>query len=160
MSPHARVGELLIVRPLLQIRREQLCRFLTSIDQPWRTDVSNESPAYLRNRLRRLLSDRPELFDATMSLAQACRAVRDWARETAPVLPDRFPARLLADLPQILARESARRWLVQRGAAPDQTDVNVLERLIGMAEDAATPAAQHFPGRLLVRRRRGELFVG
>jgi tRNA(Ile)-lysidine synthase len=159
MSPQTKLGNVLILRPLLAARREQLSAFLRSIGQTWRIDASNELPSYLRNRLRRLLSSRAALFDAMLSLAETCGALREWSRTAAPVLPDRFTAATLAELPQILGRESARRWLAQHGVPPHQIDANVLDRLIRMARDAATPPAQHFPGAILVRRRRGELFT-
>jgi tRNA(Ile)-lysidine synthase len=41
-----------VIRPLLGIRRTELCDWLKTSDQPYRTDSSNASRAYLRNRIR------------------------------------------------------------------------------------------------------------
>jgi hypothetical protein len=45
--------------------------------------------------------------------------------------------------------------LQERGAEVDQINARVIDRLLAMARDAATPPRQHFPGGLLVRRVRG-----
>ena len=44
-----------IVRPLLEIRRRELERYLRDMDQPWREDSSNASHVFTRNRLRHLV---------------------------------------------------------------------------------------------------------
>ena len=153
-------GGLTLVRPLLGIRREALREYLRLLGQPWREDASNASDDYARNRLRRVLRDRPAMTADLLALADACRNVRDWARGHAGLLEDAFAARALADAPTLLARESARQWLVAHGVPPDPLPPATLDRLIAMAADAATPAGQHFPGRVLVRRRGGRIFVG
>jgi tRNA(Ile)-lysidine synthetase-like protein len=159
MSPRARVEGLEIQRPLLGVRRDTLRAYLDEIGQPWRTDESNASPRYQRNRLRALLGRHGKLVGPLLELGKACAALREWTRSTAPALDHRFAVAELADLPDLLARESARRWLARQGAAADELAPDVLDRLVTMARDAASPARQHFPGRLLVRRRGGSIFV-
>lgn len=159
MSPRASIGGLIVLRPLLDVRRDELRTYLNRIGQQWREDASNQSNQYLRNRLRKWLRDEPGLHDTLLTVAQRCRALRDWARRGAPQLPESFACKQLADLPEPLAHESSRRWLIARGAPPAQLSEAVLDRLIEMAADAASPPRQYFPGRLLVRRRSGTLFV-
>src|SRR6185437_9745928 len=137
MSPQTRVGGLLILRPLLGARRDDLRRFLRDIGQNWREDASNQSDRYLRNRLRQWLADEPDLHDALLALAAASRELRDWARARAPELAESFAAERLRGLPAVLGHESARRWLVARGVPPGELSEGVLDRLIEMAEDAA-----------------------
>jgi tRNA(Ile)-lysidine synthase len=153
------VGGLTVLRPLLRVRREQLRQFLARQDQTWREDASNASPRYQRNRLRSLLSKHPELTDALLDLADASAAVKEWLAAHAPPAEPRLPVTLLADLPEPLALEVARRWLTARGAPPAELSRAVLQRLSDMARDAASPPRQHFPGGVLVRRRGGGLFV-
>ena len=95
-----------------------------------------------------------------MELARACGALRDWVGEYAPDLgrKDVLPVEALRDLPLPLAREGSRRWLAGRGADVKGLTPDVLDRLIEMATDAASPARQHFPGAVLVGRRGGKLF--
>jgi tRNA(Ile)-lysidine synthetase-like protein len=159
MGPTSELGPLRVVRPLLRVRHEQLVDHLRAIDQPWRTDASNESPAQLRGRLRAVLRRAQQLTDALVDLAASCGALRDWVSPTAPALEERFAAAQLADLPHVLARASAARWLRERGSPADELTPDVLGRLVTMSRDAASPARQHFPGRVLVRRRGGEMFV-
>ena len=70
-------------------------------------------------------------------------------------LDDSFEAAELSDQPALLASESARRWLVKQGVPPDQTSPQVLDRLIRMAHDAASPSKVQFPGGIFVCRSRG-----
>ncbi len=159
MRASADVGSLRILRPLLRVRHAQLTGYLREADQPWRTDASNESPAYLRSRLRAALRAAPRLVVALRDLASSCGALRDSVAQTAPSLGERFSAAQLADLADVLARASAARWLRERGSPADELTRDVLDRFVTMSRDAATGARQHFPGRVLVRRRGGEMFV-
>jgi len=157
MSSESRLGELRVLRPLLRIRRAELRDFLQSVGQTWREDASNALDDYLRNRLRRWLNSEPDLHEAMLSLGQACRAIRTWSDAAAPSVDPDFQVRVLSELPEILAQGSARRWLVAQGAPPGELSEAVLGRLIEMSSDAGAAARQHFPGGLLVRRRRGKI---
>jgi tRNA(Ile)-lysidine synthase len=160
MSVRTSIGDLTLLRPLLCIRGSELRALLVQIGQVWREDASNESDDYLRNRLRRWLRDEPELHGALLALTDACRGLRGWSSRTAPQLGEVFEVRQLADLPHVLAGESAHQWLVARGASGEDLTEAVLDRLMGMARDAATPPRVHFPGSLLVRRRGGIVSAG
>lgn len=155
----SRVGVLRILHPLLSIRRAALRDELVRRGIAWREDASNASPRYLRNRLRRLLAAHPALHDAMIELGRAAGDWRDWLDRAAPRLPDEFPAALLQDLPDPIAGHAARRWLRAHGTPADDLNFAALARLLAMARDAATPARQHFPGALLVRRRRNVIFA-
>ena len=78
--------QLTLIRPLLDVRREELRRYLQSLDQPWREDPSNDDCKYTRNRIRHELipqletSFNPEVIDAVLrlsGLASECQAVID-----------------------------------------------------------------------------------
>lgn len=159
MSARTEIGSLLMLRPMLLVRREQLRHFLQTIGQGWREDTSNASDDYLRNRLRRWLRDQPEMHKAMIALADACRALRKWTTARAPEPGSTFDANQLAELPDVLAQESARRWLIARGAPQDMLTEEVLDRLVEMARDAGTPARADFPGSLHVRRRKGTIWL-
>lgn len=159
MSASTRIDGVTILRPLLSAAREQLRSFLLARGQTWREDASNESPKYLRNRVRTLLAVRPDLRGRMLEMASAFAELRDWVRQNAPALPAQFEVQKLRDIPDLLAREAARRWLTERGAPPEDLSPRVLGRLLTLARDAAAPPRCHFPGALLVRRRRGMIFV-
>jgi tRNA(Ile)-lysidine synthase len=157
MRPCASLDDLRIVRPLLGVGRAALRQFLLETGQSWREDASNESGDYLRNRIRRLLAGEPALSRNLFELGEACHALRDWVRSAAPALAPAFATGELADLPEILATESARQWLIQRGARPDKLTPESTVRLIEMTRDAASASRAHFPGRILVRRKGGKI---
>ncbi|MDB5171580.1 MAG: hypothetical protein JWN51_353, partial [Phycisphaerales bacterium] len=159
MEPQIDLGGLLVLRPLLELPREIVRGYLAEIGQDWREDASNAGNKYLRNRLRRLLAGEPDLTARVMKLGDACRDLRDWARSAAPQLAETFPAATLASLPPTLAAETARRWLAARGVPPGEITPEVTDRLVTMCADAASPVRVHFPGKLLVGRRRGAISV-
>jgi hypothetical protein len=137
------------------MRRDAVRGYLTAISQTWREDASNASTQFARNRARRILFENPKLFEPSISLARDCDRLCDWIDAVAPALPDFFAVNELADRPALIARLSAMRWLLAQGCAPTECSTAVIDRLIGMSRDAASPARQSFPGRLEVRRRRG-----
>jgi tRNA(Ile)-lysidine synthase len=155
MSPRARIGGLLILRPMVGVRRDVLRQLLAERKLSWREDSSNRSPKFLRNRLRDLLQDNEQLTVALLDLSARCRDLRDWARRTAPVMAEQFPAVSLARLPSILATESAKQWLADRGVPLSRLDPPTITRLVEMAVDAATPSRQQFAGGITIARRAG-----
>jgi tRNA(Ile)-lysidine synthetase-like protein len=157
MRTIAKVGETTILRPLLAVSPADLRDFLIRQGQAWREDSSNVSPAYQRNRVRAALRRHPRVSWHLLDLGESMQALTAWARAASPTLGDAFQTRDLADLPDILAHESARRWLVAQGAPEGDVSATVLQRLVEMARDAATPARASFPGSLLVSRRRKEI---
>mgnify|MGYP001148375409 CR=1 FL=1 len=61
----AMAGEVPRLRPLLDCRREMLQTALDSVGQDWREDASNQTDAYLRNRIRKaLVPIMDEVFEA------------------------------------------------------------------------------------------------
>jgi tRNA(Ile)-lysidine synthase len=157
ISPDSMVGGLRIIRPMLDVRRSQLREMLAKRNQNWREDASNAGDDYLRNRLRKVLEDRPELTASLLDLAAACRTLHEWAEKTSPKLSATFAARELESIHPILAQAAARRWLIEAGAPPEELSSSVLNRLVEMATDAATPARRQFPGGIAVRRRAGKV---
>lgn len=155
MQGEATVRGVRVLRPLLEVSREQLREHLREEGITWREDASNASPVYQRNRVRQVLAGREGMVDALVGLAQACGALSRWVKSRSPVLGETFAARELAELPNVLAEEAGRRWLVARGAIEGDLSSPVVHRLIEMARDAASAAHRDFPGRVTVSRRRG-----
>jgi tRNA(Ile)-lysidine synthase len=160
MADRSHSAGLLILRPLLRVRREVLREHLRRHNQSWREDASNASDQYARNRVRRLLASREELTPLLLEVADSCRAYGEWVRGNAPrAAGPELEVSVLRDVPSPLAKEAARRWLVNVNVPQEQLTPDAIERLIEMATDAASPPRQHFPGGVLVRRRGGKLFV-
>jgi hypothetical protein len=153
------LADLRIVRPLLEIPTTFLREFLRNRGQSWREDSSNASDQYQRNRVRHWLQDRPELRDAMIRLGRDSNALRHWLDCAAPVIGPTFAVSALSDLDPPLARHAGARWLIARGTPPTELNGRACDRLLEMATDAASPPAQQFPGGVLVRRRKGQIFA-
>ena len=69
-----------VVRPLLEISREELRAWLTAIGQPWREDASNADTTRLRARLRQRLLPLLEREYQPQMTSQLCR-LAELARE-------------------------------------------------------------------------------
>jgi tRNA(Ile)-lysidine synthase len=82
-----------ILRPLLAARRAELEDFLSSGNQPWRTDSSNSDEAFTRNRIRHhllpiLREYNPSLDQALANLAELARDEEArWQSELSRILP-------------------------------------------------------------------------
>jgi tRNA(Ile)-lysidine synthase len=157
MVPQTTLSGLTVLRPLLGVPREALRAYLASQQQDWREDVSNASPRYARNRIRRLLTARPRLTEPLLELGTDCRRLQNWLDAQAPSLDDSFLVTDVRALPLPIARRALLRWLRQRSPVP--VEPASAERLAEMALDAASPARQHFPGGVLVCRRQGQIFI-
>jgi tRNA(Ile)-lysidine synthase len=159
MSSRATVCGVRLHRPLLSVARAELRAYLESINQPWRDDTSNTSPAYLRNRLRPILAANAALQQSLLNLGHACALWQRWLDASVAATTEQLVTAELAALPPPIARRAAAAWLKAHGCPVDEISHRVCDRLIQMAGDTASPARQHFPGAVLVRRRRGVMFV-
>jgi tRNA(Ile)-lysidine synthase len=149
-----------VIRPLLRARRADVERHAGERRLVWREDPSNRSPAYTRNRIRRLMRQleadfNPKFSRALGDLAEAQRRDRVWleglvAREA----ESRFSylggilvieAKDWNALPDALALRLAREALHRSGAARDVTRVH-LERVVKYLRDGRTGTAIELPG--------------
>jgi tRNA(Ile)-lysidine synthase len=159
IQPASRINGLPILRPLLEIPSADLRAVLRTGNHPWREDASNQSDKYLRNRVRRWLAGRADLRDALIQLGKQSDALRRQLLAHAPRLGAKFKIDALTNIPLAIARQAAAQWLIDRGSPAAQLNMATCNRLVEMASDAASSPRQHFPGGLLVRRRRGEIFA-
>lgn len=72
-------GTYRVIRPLLQLSREQVVTYLRSREQPWREDATNDSDAHTRNRVRSRLM--PLLREFNPAIAATLGAIAELARE-------------------------------------------------------------------------------
>ena len=155
IAARTQVGTLSIWRPLLETPGAALRQYLRSIGQSWREDASNQSDVYLRNRLRKLLAVHGVLKGPLAELGERCRRLKEFARGHAPHLDDGFGTGRVAGVPEVLALESGRAYLVAQGAPAAELTPEVLQRFVAFCTDAALPARMHFPGKVLLQRKQG-----
>jgi len=151
------VSGVCIRRPLLRVDRASLRAYLSEIGQDWREDASNQSPAYARNRVRRMLADHPALRDRLIEMATAMQGLRRWLSSLSPVLPEEFDIAAVRGLPSMVVEHSLRRWLGEIGVPPSAIGPAVVARVREMIEDAAAPPRMHLPGKIEIYRRRGRI---
>jgi tRNA(Ile)-lysidine synthase len=157
MAARTVLGGVPVLRPLLAVKGEALRAELRRRGETWREDASNASDEYARNRIRRVLAARPAVSAALLRLAGACRRFHEWTVANTPQPADELPTRDVVTTPGPVQRELVRRWLARSGVPEGRIDPGVISRLVTMALDSATPPKQQFPGRILVRRRKGVL---
>lgn len=101
-----------IVRPLLDLGREDILRWAREEDIRWREDASNRSPHYLRNRVRHelipLLDDlRPGAAQAMARSMHVLDAITDAAMAHVDAILDAYPGHI-----PFSALAGPRGWLV------------------------------------------------
>lgn len=143
-----------LIRPMLHITRPEVEAFLREYSLPWVTDSSNDTDAFLRNRLRHhvipfLKQENPRLAENLSAMALSLRqdeAVLDSMTESAGNLT----VSQLRQLPQSLRRRALERFLKENGLRePERRHIALAEEVVF----AASPSAQaHLPGGITLRR--------
>jgi len=139
MAEQSEQAGLRLVRPLLDISRDELRTALTEAGQPWREDATNAEPRYLRNAVRlellplmeRLAPGSAARISATAALlreeAKAADSLcgdflRRWGR------PDCLPLQPLSALPEAVARRVLRAWWRQMaGEAMEERELSRMQ---------------------------------
>ncbi|GIW39708.1 MAG: tRNA(Ile)-lysidine synthase [Candidatus Binatia bacterium] len=115
-----------VVRPLLEVRRQEVDDFLRKRGLVPRSDSSNRDPSRPRNRLRHellpfLATFQPRVAERLALLAEAARGeaeLEDWAlgelRKTGLAEDERLPRKVLASLPGSVRLVLLRAWLLER----------------------------------------------
>ena len=93
--------------------------------------------------VRVILRASPNLAQSLLELGEGCRAIRNWT-EQFPAAGEQLSLHEFRDLPGILAQAEAGRWLAARGAPQGELTPAVVDRLVAMANDLATPARRIF----------------
>jgi len=112
------------LRPLLGLRKRELCEALAAAGMPWREDSSNRGRAYLRNRMRHDVvpawseasGGRDALAGAGLArelLEEDEQALEAWLGELAPLeRAGRLRLEPLAGKPRAIVRRALHRWLL------------------------------------------------
>ncbi len=147
MRPSRKEGRLRIIRPLLELWRRELRDYLTTIDEPYRNDLSNLDCRYLRNRIRHELLPllemgyNPKLKEILLHLSGMERErdnfIRDRLRRTLPGVFSKTGNRLELDckrfsrLTGFEQGEILREVLTKAGVMdPNRRHFKALERII------------------------------
>ncbi len=165
-------GELL--RPLLDIRRSAVMAHLSAHRLPYRSDPTNDDPAFLRNRVRHELIPllerkfNPNIAEALGRTARTLAEEHAALREVAAQLLDRavasamegvaFEISVLKSAPEGLAKTALREALRRFGGLRSVTFVHV-ENLWGLVFQGRGGATLPLPGRRKATISRGRLIL-
>jgi len=158
--------DLRLIRPLLDVTRDEIRRWAAANEVTWREDSSNAEPFALRNRVRhRLLPALEEVFErdvraAVWRAAELARLDEAWAAEALgepPRLGDGLDVKALRAMPEARRDRLVLAWLRENGV-PDcgYGEVAAVAEAI-LSKDR--PAKVNLPGGRHARRREGVLFL-
>lgn len=156
-----------VIRPLRDVRRDELTRYLRERGAGWREDASNRDLSFLRNRVRHeilpMIRDRlnpradealaraADLLEADEAWLEAC--LDEFEAEVCPAdRPGEMDAARLAGLPLAAQRRLVRRWLVGQGVDPATLGFAALARVLSLAESHEGSARVPLPGGGTVKR--------
>lgn len=148
-----------ILRPMLQVSREEVLRYLQDNHLPHREDSSNATDAHLRNRLRHhvlplLKKENPSLSDAVGELTQRLRRDEELLQAQAKSALNAAQAdkgwlcSQLSTLPEPILHRAAIELLRD---IPDRTSRHV-QALCALIQSGNPSAQLHLPGGRIARR--------
>ena len=175
LAPARPLGEgVRLVRPLLQVRRSELLRYLESRQQPYCVDSSNQDTAFTRNRIRQKLIPALERDFPTFSVESLC-ALNQSALESRAALEKlaeklwasarreshdtgvALSAAALAEAPPAVRKGVARLALQElTGRKPDLRTEHY--EALAALPDQDVGAELDLPGGLLARREQGIVY--
>ncbi len=156
-----------IIRPLRDIWRHELLRYLRRHGRTWREDASNADPAFLRNRVRHavlpMLAQQlnPRLRQALWRMGAIMESENAWLESLAlpiyrqcraPAQPPALNCELLQAYPLAARRRALRLWLAETGLPPELLDFDAAERLETLLPAGRSGRSVHLPGGYAVRR--------
>ena len=148
-----------IIRPMLTVTRQEVLNFLEIEKIPYVTDSSNETDAFLRNRIRHhvmplLKEENPSLSENLSAAALRLRQDEE-ALDAQAVLTDSVEA--LRAMPGAVQNRALRKLLLAFGVKePEAEHVQLLRKLVYSQNPSASGA---FPGGILIGREYDRLLL-
>lgn len=162
-----------VVRPLRDVKREQILRYLAEKGQAFREDSSNRDPRFLRNRFRHevvplLQKVVPSVQEGLVRTSVLAQGEVAWFNEQ---VDDLFRGSLASQDQRILhaadlrslsvavQRHVVRRWLAGHSLAEHGLTFDHVEQVRGLAASVEGTREVHLPGGRKVVRRYQELRI-
>jgi tRNA(Ile)-lysidine synthase len=157
-----------VQRPLIEITRQEILDYLKELDQPYRTDPTNMTGKYARNRVRlEVLPVLEELYPgAARNVARAASLVREdleVLEELATGVVERRGEEVVLRLDALMAlRPALRRHAVRLAYStllPDAAPLPsaLVEAVLGLVEGGEGTRTLDLPGGVIASGRAGEL---
>ena len=146
-----------IIRPMLTVTRQEVLQFLKEENIPYVTDSSNETDAFLRNRIRHHVM--PLLKEENPSLAENLSATALRLRQDEAVLDEQAAltsdVEVLRQMPPSVQTRALQKLLVSFGVRePEAPHIALLRQLVYSENPSA---AGEFPGGVVIGREYGTL---
>ena len=141
-----------VLRPMLTVTRQDVLDFLTEFHIPYVSDSSNDTDAFLRNRLRHhvmplLKQENPQL---AQNLSAMAMELREDEEALQPQLPDALSVAHLRDAQPSCRRRLLARFLQISGVRePERAHIEMAEKLVFSDKPSAWA---DFPGNVRIRR--------
>ena len=158
--------DLIIVRPLLSVWRDEIDSYVRERRLKFREDASNKNLAPLRNRIRRRIipylektldrSIRQNVWRTAVIAAEE----ENWIESQLPVSADHddhLSVREFRGLPIALQRRAILKWL--RAQNVSEIGFELIERVRSLLAPGSRTAKMNLPQNRHVRRRAGRLFL-
>jgi tRNA(Ile)-lysidine synthase len=158
--------EIKVVRPLLNVWREEIDRYVKAQRIEFREDVTNECLGPVRNRVRRRLIPYIErqlgrkVRSAIWRAALIAADEAEWLEglvDAKQSKGEQLEVACLRAQPRALQRRTIQRWLQAQGIA--ELDFDLIERVRGLLDPDVTTAKTNLPRDRHVRRRAGKIFM-
>ena len=146
-----------IIRPMLTVTRQEVLAFLESCCIPYRNDSSNDTDAFLRNRIRHHVM--PLLREENPSIAQNLSSAALRLRQDEEVLDalaePTTDVRSLRQMPQAVRSRVLAKLLANFGVKePEAQHIDMLQRIV-LSENPS--AWGEFPGNVIIGRQYDEI---
>jgi tRNA(Ile)-lysidine synthase len=158
--------EIKVVRPLLNVWREEIDNYVKAQRIAFREDVTNESLGPVRNRVRRRLIpyiERQLGRKVRLAIWRAALIAADEAEWLEGLVDakqfegEQLDVTCLRAQPRALQRRTIHKWLQSRGVG--DLDFDLIERIRALVEPDAPTAKTNLPRGRHVRRRTRKIFV-
>ena len=141
-----------LIRPMLTVTRQEVLAFLREENIPWVTDSSNETDAFLRNRIRHhvmpLLKEENPSLSENLSAAALRLRQDEAALDALAEVTDEVPK--LRQMPPAVQTRALHKLLVSFGVKePEETHIDLLLRVLYSENPSA---CGEFPGKVTVGR--------
>jgi tRNA(Ile)-lysidine synthase len=159
-----------VVRPLLDVTREDVLDFLNERGLSWREDRTNADTVFLRNRVRHVILPimekgiNPKIREALNRSAEIFQSENRWldeiiAKRLAESVDEHHALRVktVKSQPVAARRRIIRSWLIEEGILPEKIDFETVERIDTLLQSSTR--STNITGSMTVKKRYGTLTV-
>lgn len=163
MRPESTQSGLRVIRPMLEVPRGEIDRFVAANKIPFREDRTNAGTTHTRNRIRNIVIPAiagafgPSFRQSVLRASHIFRQEDEWMESLTPEAGAALSCAALRAMPDALRGRTALRWL--RCAGVPEPGFAETRRVLSLLDNSG-PAKVSLPGNLHARRRGGKIFLG